>query len=79
MQKKKSFYKELKKNRVNKSHHDLKPEKKIRIQKKKFMGFALKTLLDTGSQLAHDRFVTGSVAGRRSLFYYGPTTGPFSS
>ncbi len=30
----------------------------------------LKTLLDTGSQLARDRFVTGLLTGRRSLFQY---------
>ncbi len=32
----------------------------------------LRTLLDTGSQLARDRFVTGSLTGRRSQIYYEP-------
>ncbi len=32
-----------------------------------FVLSSLKTLLDSGSQLAHDRFVTGSLTGRRSL------------
>ena len=37
----------------------------------------LRTLLDTGSQLACDRFITGSLTGRRSLIYYEPSIGPF--
>ncbi len=49
------------------------------LHKRFFWNYTLKTLLDTGSQLARDRLVTGSLTGRRSLIYYEPTLTVFQT